>query len=134
MEVIHLMLADSANISREGKLNVLGIFNTIRANQFPAMHPQMYVVVELLASPSEYDTERELTVKILDSDAQNKVVDWHRTINVSRPPQGGDASIKQILELRGIVFPKPDTYQVSLLVDNDEKETIKLFLREVDKN
>jgi len=131
MEAIHLMLADATNISREGKLNVLGIFNHINARQFPAMHAQMYVIAELIAGPAEYDTEREITIKILDSDAQDVIVNWRKKIAISRPTKGVMANIKQILELKNLVFPKPDTYRVSLLVDNEEKMTTKLLVEEI---
>ena len=87
MEAIHLMLADSANISREGKLNVLGIFNRIMSSSFPTVHPQMYVIAELAASPAEYETEREIRIKILDSDAQTIILDWSRKLKVPRPAQ-----------------------------------------------
>ena len=133
MEALHLLVADAANISREGKLNVLGIFNRINSRQFPALHPQMYIIAELIASPAEYDTEREINIKILDSDAQIQVVDWKRKIKVPHPSAVGEfsPSIRQILELKGVVFPKPDIYQVSILVDNDEKASTKLYVNEI---
>jgi len=128
MEVIHLMLADAANRSTSGKLNVLGIFNTINAKTFPAYHPQMYIITELSASPAEYDTEREMNIKIYDSDAQNTVFDWKAKFKVSRPSSGGYATVQNILEVKGIIFPKPDTYQISLLIDNDDKASTKLYV------
>ena len=41
MKIPMAFLADEANISQEGKLNVLGIFDRIAAAEFPVVHPRM---------------------------------------------------------------------------------------------
>ena len=53
MKVNLALLADGANVSREGKLNILGIFDTIHAGKFPVVHAQMRLVVRLEASSAE---------------------------------------------------------------------------------
>ena len=45
MEVKVALLADGANVSREGKLNLLGIFDTLFARSFPTTHPRELVAV-----------------------------------------------------------------------------------------
>ena len=35
------VLADEANVSQEGKLNLMGIFDRIAAAEFPVVHPKM---------------------------------------------------------------------------------------------
>lgn len=41
------VLADSANISQEGKLNILGEFNTLFAESVPVAHPIIWFVSKL---------------------------------------------------------------------------------------
>src|SRR5919204_3250104 len=41
------LLADYANVSHDGKLNIMGIFGQIHAPQFPAVHAQMHLVLSL---------------------------------------------------------------------------------------
>jgi len=53
MDLTYLLAADYANITRDGKLNVMGIFSIINAPGFPAVHPQMYLVAQLTAGPFE---------------------------------------------------------------------------------
>jgi len=131
MEANLLLFADAANRTGNGKLNVLGIFNIINSKTFPTFHPQMYIIAGLNISPAEFGTEREMHIKICDADA-NIIFDWKAPINVSRPQGGGYTNFQSILKVDGVIFPKPDTYQVSLLIDNDEKATTKLFVNLVE--
>ena len=130
MEATLLLLADAANRTSNGKLNVLGIFNIINVKAFPAYHPQMYIIAGLSVSPAEFDIGREIQIKICDSDAKT-IFDWKSDFKVPRPSNGGYASFQSILKVDGVIFPKPDTYQVSLLINNDEKATTKLYVNQV---
>src|SRR6266516_902993 len=57
MEVKLALLADGANVSREGKLNLLGIFDTLFARSFPTTHPQMQLVIRFEAAAHERSEE-----------------------------------------------------------------------------
>ena len=50
MDVTLALLADAANVSQDGKLNILGIFNGLGAAAFPATHPSMHLVLRFEAS------------------------------------------------------------------------------------
>jgi len=54
MKLTLFLAADYANITREGKLNVMGIFNDIYARTFPARHSSMHLVAKLGAELGEY--------------------------------------------------------------------------------
>ena len=47
------LFADAANLSQEGKLNVLGVFDALHVASVPAMHPRATLVVRLKASPDD---------------------------------------------------------------------------------
>ena len=53
MHVSFALFADAANLSQEGKLNILGVFDAVRVEQFPAVHPRGTLVVRIKASPSD---------------------------------------------------------------------------------
>ena len=44
------VFADAANISQEGKLNVLGIFDALHVSSFPSLHPRAHFVVRVKGS------------------------------------------------------------------------------------
>lgn len=126
MELPILLVADYANLSELGKLNVMGIFTTVYARQVPARHPEMYLIGKFTAGPAEYNTTRRLTIKLLNQDATKELLNWSQVITVPTGTAGRRADMNFILQLRDIVFPDTGAYQFSVLVDNDEKGTLPL--------
>ena len=69
MEVGLAVLADAANVSREGKLNILGEFNTIFAGRFPVTWPKMNLVLKLEATVGEGSRHR-LGIRVINQDGK----------------------------------------------------------------
>jgi hypothetical protein len=53
MHVSFALFADAANISQEGKLNILGVFDAVHVGQLPALHPRATFVVRIKAVPGD---------------------------------------------------------------------------------
>ena len=128
MKLLVLLVADYANMTKEGKLNVMGIFTNISTKGFPVRHSEMWLIAKLSASPAEYDTTRKLTVKLLNEDATVEVMSWSQDITVPHGTGGRRVEISPLLRLVGLEFPSEGTYQFSLLVDSDEKGTLPIDL------
>jgi hypothetical protein len=47
------IFADSANLSQEGKLNVLGVFDAVQVAGLPTVHPRTHFVVRLKANAED---------------------------------------------------------------------------------
>jgi hypothetical protein len=47
MHVSFALFADAANLSQEGKLNILGVFDAVQVATLPAVHPRAHLVVRL---------------------------------------------------------------------------------------
>ena len=45
MHVSFAIFADAANLSQEGKLNILGVFDAVQVGQTPTVHPRAHLVV-----------------------------------------------------------------------------------------
>lgn len=131
MRLVLLLAADYANVTREGKLNVMGIFSEINALNFPARHPSMHLVVKLGAELSEYGGTRDLTVKLLDADG-HEIMSLSGPINIPRPEGGRRAEVNAILELKDIVFPKPGPYEFAVLVDTDHKGDLTIYANKIE--
>jgi hypothetical protein len=50
------LFADGANLSQEGKLNLLGIFDALQVTAFPSVHPRAHFVVRLKGSAADAGT------------------------------------------------------------------------------
>ena len=53
MHVSFALFADAANISQEGKLNILGVFDALQIGSLPAVHPRAAMVVRLKAAEGD---------------------------------------------------------------------------------
>ena len=53
MYVSFALFADAANISQEGKLNILGVFDALQVGGLPAVHPRATLVVRLKAEDGD---------------------------------------------------------------------------------
>lgn len=133
MELRTILVADYANIAEGGKPNVMGIFREIYAQEFPARHSDMYLVVALLASPAEFGQRRMITTKLINADATETLMEFSQPITVPTATSGCSAEINSILRLRDITFKDPGTYQFSVLVDNDEKGTLAIEVNKIER-
>ncbi len=58
MHVTFALFADAANLSQEGKLNILGVFDALQVGTLPALHPRATLVVHLKGVPSDAGSHR----------------------------------------------------------------------------
>lgn len=124
MELRILLLADYANIDGlSGKLNILGVFDKIYAENFPAIHHALHVVIKLSVELGEYGDRRKLIVKFLDEDGVDVII---LPLDFSTPTKGSNPEVNAILEIRDLVFQKPGRYEVVVMVDRDQKGSIPL--------
>ncbi len=130
MKLILLLAADYANITRDGKLNVMGIFNGISAGSFPARHASMHLIVKLAAELGEYGETRNLSVRLLDPGG-GELLRMTSPIKVPKSGAGRMPEVNAILELTDIVFPKPGPYQFVVLVDKDYKGDLAIDVNEL---
>lgn len=56
MHISFAVFADGANLSQEGKLNVLGVFDALAVSGFPSVHPRTHFVVRLKGSTEDTGT------------------------------------------------------------------------------
>ena len=58
MHISFAVFADGANLSQEGKLNVLGVFDALAVGGFPAVHPRTHFVVRLKGTSEDTGAHR----------------------------------------------------------------------------
>jgi hypothetical protein len=130
MEVTLALLADAANISTDGKLNILGVFNALGGHTFPVVHPQMALVLRFEASHAEAGKARRLELQLSDGDG-GKLFRIDAQLVVPKGAPGMPIRLDHILMLHGIQFPKPGDYVFNVLVGDDQKAAIDLRLIQV---
>lgn len=124
MQVKLALLADYANVTAEGKLNILGIFDRISVREIPAVHPQMHLVLRLEAHPAERNLSHAVQIRLYDPDGDT-VFDVNGDI-VPQGQAGQTIATNQILTLNNLQLSKSGGYTFVVLVNNDVKSEIPL--------
>lgn len=113
-------LADEANLSQEGKLNVLGIFDRITAPSFPIVHPRMVFAFRVHAEDEDAGGHFPVRVRLVDEDG-NALFDAGGEMVGPEVPAGEFSTANQVFTLVGVQFDRPGVYR--FLVDVGELRT-----------
>jgi hypothetical protein len=131
MRVLLFLAADYANVTGDGKLNVMGIFKEIYSQTFPARHASMHLVAKLAPELGEFGKPRTFTVKLLNANGGQNM-ELSGQFDVPRGEGGKKPEVNVILQLKDIIFPTPGPYQFVFLVDRDQKDEITLYVNKLD--
>jgi Family of unknown function (DUF6941) len=130
MDVNLAVLADYANVSQDGKLNIMGIFQEVNPPFLPFPLPQMYLIVSFVAGPAEFDSVKDVRIALLDNDG-SEMLALGGQVQVPRPPMPGRrAFINQVIGLNGVSFEHPGGYEFSILIGGETKGTVALHVNE----
>jgi len=130
LKVTLAVLADYANVSEDGKLNIMGIFQEVNPPVLPFALPQMYLIVSFAAGPAEFDTVKDIKIALLDNEGKEMLA-LEGQVPVPRPPRPGSrAYMNQLIGLNGVTFGRPGGYAFAILVGGETRETVSLYVNE----
>ncbi len=98
MHVSFSLFADAANLSQEGKLNILGVFDAVHVGQFPALHPRATFVVRLKAEPQDVG-KHELTLRWINPRGNELWSSSAELVINAAPGQLGEMDMPVIIQL-----------------------------------
>lgn len=126
MQLTLATLCDSAS-DYQGKLCVLGTFDTLCANQFPVTHPQCSLALRLLFFPADAG-KHTMNIELRDEAGKSLMPAINPAIDVVFPPGGAPfISRNLVLNLQRLAFEKAGLYFFSISVN--EKQLIALPVR-----
>jgi hypothetical protein len=119
------LLADYANKSSDGKLNILGIFNRIWSENYPAIHPEMKLVLRFDVHPAETGQPKKFQIQLRNErGAVLFELAGEMTVPAPKEPLGEMINVDQILGLTGFPLEAPGRYEFVILVNDDVKGTV----------
>lgn len=128
MQVTLGLVADSANVSQEGKLNILGIFDTIYAFNFPCKHNQMTLITKIQAELTDaHHIDRKIKITLVDEHT-NPTFSIDGKFNFKNTPEGERGTTSSIIVITNLLFEKPGNYFFKISIDGEEKGEIPLKL------
>lgn len=112
MRVKHALIADYANVTQDGKLNVMGVFGRILSPSFPVTHPSLYLVLVFIVDAAEEGLTREFRIRLVD-DEDTALIDVTGTMQATEVI-GPSVEVQQILAFQMIQFPRPGAYSFQI--------------------
>jgi hypothetical protein len=129
MEVDLAVLADAANLTENGKLNILGIFDRFTLGPgFPATSPTFSIIIRVAAHPSELG-KHDLALRIANADGKEvgKLKGRFEVRREKTSPQ--PARVPLILQAQ-VKIPAPGDYTFDILINGRWERSISLEVLE----
>ena len=121
----HTILCDDVRQELGGKFSLMGLFETIYANSFPAVHPRFAIVNEWTAGRGEFTAK----IRLLSPDKEQVLSESETKIALFNEAQRHrDISIRF-----NTTFKAPGTYWVEMLMDNEQVGIVPLSVQQVNQ-
>ncbi|MBL9216717.1 MAG: hypothetical protein JNG83_14665 [Opitutaceae bacterium] len=127
MHVELFALCDAAT-DQAGKLNILGTFDTIHVQGFPAAHPSCAVAGRIRFELSEQGSH-EFKLSIIDQDGTSLVQPVNGKFPVKANPGAGTPTVNLVLNFQGLQIKQAGEYRIDLNVDNRVVATLPLYVK-----
>lgn len=118
IELFSLCDAATADI---GKLNMLGVFDTIFVSKIPLVYPHCAVAVRIRFQRDEKG-EHDVNVNVVDFDGKRLLPAMSSTINVNFPEDHRSSSLNLIFNIQMLKFETPGEHSIDLSVDYEWAE------------
>jgi hypothetical protein len=124
MHISFALFADAANLSQEGKLNVLGVFDALQIGTLPAVHPRATLVVRLKADHEDVGVHAMAFGWVGPSG--DEIWSSSGEVEVGAPPPG--ATEIDIPVIAAIDLPIQEAGTHSMRIELDGELRTELFL------
>jgi hypothetical protein len=126
MRISFAVFADGANLSQEGKLNVLGVFDAVQVAALPTVHPRTHLVIRLKGDEADVGAHR-MTLRWIDPAGSEL---WSSTgeLNVAgamNPDYDMDLPVIAVVDLP---LSSIGRYTMQVALDDDHKADVGLFV------
>ncbi len=129
MNIQVAVLCDAAT-DDNGKLNLLGSFDTIYARELPAIHPQCAVALRVTFLSGD-EGKRQLKLNFVDADGRAIMPPIEIPVEVSLPEDMHFGTRNFIINIQQLKFDLPGLYSVDLTLDGQPNASIPLLVKHV---
>lgn len=127
MQVAFALFADAANLSQEGKLNVLGVFDALQVGNLPAVHPRAHLVVHLKGSTTDVG-RHTVTLRWINPRGSEL---WTSTgeLNVGQPPAGVTEMDLPLIAQIDLPIDATGSYRMTVSLDDRQSAEVPVQVR-----
>lgn len=129
MDIQIAVLCDAAT-DNNGKLNILGTFDTIYTGQLPAIHPQCAIAIRMTFSKAE-EGAHKVKLNLVDEDGKSVTPQDIPPIplEVLVPDETIFLSRNLIVTIQNLKLEKEGLYSVNIAVDGRQEGSIPLLVK-----
>jgi len=132
MNIQVAVLCDAAT-EDNGKLNLLGAFDTIYAPQLPAVHPQCAVALRVTFMSGDEGT-RQLRLNFVDADGRSIMPNLPpMLVEVRLPDDVHFVTRNFIINFQNLQFTEAGLYSVDIRLDDKSEGNIPLSIKLVER-
>ena len=129
MNIQVAVLCDAAT-DDNGKLNLLGAFDTIYAREMPG-HPSAMSVALRVTFMAGDEGKRLLKVNFVDADGQSIMPSLDIPVEITLPDEMHFCTRNFILNIQQLKFDEPGLYAVDVSLDDRSQASIPLLVKHV---
>ena len=127
MNVQVAILCDAAT-DDNGKLNLLGAFDTIYAQQLPAIHPQCAVALRVTFAASD-EGQHKLALNFINADGRPVMPAMQIPVAVALPEDVYFVTRNFIVNIQQLRFTEAGLYSVDIRLDDKSQASIPLQVK-----
>jgi hypothetical protein len=131
MNIQVAVLCDAAT-DDNGKLNILGCFDTIFAQQMPAVHPQCAVALRVAFQSGE-EGARKFMLNFVDADGKSIMPPVPIPVTVALPEDAHFLTRNFIVNIQGLKFAEAGVYSVDVRLDDKSEAAIPLWVKMLER-
>ncbi len=129
MNIQTAVLCDAAT-DDNGKLNLLGAFDTIYARELPAIHPQCAVALRVTFLAGD-EGKRQLKLNFVDADGHAIMPPIEIPVEVALPDDMHFGTRNFIINIQQLKFEAPGLFSMDLSLDGQPQANIPLLVKHV---
>src|SRR3989454_5199614 len=129
MHLDFAVIADYALVDQAGKLSVLGVFQHIWVQQFPAMHPRLHLVLRLKGKRTEIG-EHSVQIRLLDEQG-TEILGGNGSVTFAEPPAGVTEIEAGAILLFDGPLPRGGPYRFEITIHGGQKAAVPVTVGQV---
>ena len=127
MNIQVAVLCDAAT-DNNGKLNLLGAFDTIYTQQLPAVHAQCSIALRMTFSKIE-EGAHKVKLNFVDEDGKFVMPSIDMPVDIIVPEETHFISRNFVINIQQLKFEKPGLYSIDLAMDGRQEASIPLLVK-----
>lgn len=131
MKIDFAVLADYALIDQHGKLSVLGMFQNVWVQEFPAVHPRTHLVLRVRGTRTEVGSH-EIRIRFIDEDG-SELLGGAGSVEFGEPPAGITQLEAGAVLVFDVPLPRPGTFWFEIAIDGDRATRVALVAGQAPK-